>query len=60
VLSAQRESGGVRARASGANRLGLPGRGREGAGAHGRELGLVGRMAEGEGWLGCFSFSFFF
>jgi hypothetical protein len=34
-------------------------RGRAGAGARGRELGLVGRMAEGEGWLGCFSFFFF-
>jgi hypothetical protein len=51
---------GTHVRANGTDRSGPPGRRREGAGVRGRELGLVGRMAEGEGWLGCFSFSFFF
>jgi hypothetical protein len=45
--AAQRESGVVRVRVSDADRSGPPGRGREGAGAHGREQGLVGRMAKG-------------
>jgi hypothetical protein len=50
---------GAHARASGTDRLGLPGRGREGAGARMGELGLVGRMAEREGGLGCFLFFLF-
>jgi hypothetical protein len=52
---------GARERASGANRSGPPGKGREGVGARGRELGLVGQMAEGMVWAAlAFPFPFFF
>jgi hypothetical protein len=51
---------GARERASGTDRSGPPGRGREGAGARAGKLGLVGRIAEREGGLGCSPFFFFF
>jgi hypothetical protein len=44
---------------SGADRSVPLGRGRERR-ARAGELGLVGRMDEREGWLGCFLFFFFF
>jgi hypothetical protein len=55
------EKSGARARGGNdTDRSGLPGRGREGVGVRAGELGLVGRMAEREGGLGCFLFFFFF
>jgi hypothetical protein len=53
-----RESVGPREE-SGADRSGPPGRGREGEGARGQELGLMGRMAKRGRELGCFLFFFY-
>jgi hypothetical protein len=51
---------GTRARGNDADNSGPLGRGRREAGACAGELGLVGRLAEREGGLGCFGFSFSF